>query len=118
LLLQDLIRRAGLKKKSLKMTALLWSNEPKPLALATDSLFRIVSEPLLSKNGRIRLLGCGPAGRLSLALKPSAATPANQIFLQVRRGDLIRVSNAVPREGGLTLTPESRVELVRRAHSA
>jgi len=115
-LILDIIRRAGFQKKTLKMTEVLFPAAPRSAAAPDLELFRIVSEPMISKNQRIRLLGCGPAGRLSLALKPDLATDDNRCFLTLRRGDLISVRNAKPREGGgLTLEPGSRVEILRRA---
>jgi hypothetical protein len=110
-----LVRRLKFKKDALKMTAFIFTAPGSPLLENTPEIFRIVSEPLLSKNRRLRLLGCGAAGRLSLALKPELATPENQIFLTLKRGDLVRVTGAAPREGGLDLVPGSRVEILPRS---
>jgi SAM-dependent methyltransferase len=113
--LRDLIRRAGFKKRTLKQTALLFQAGTAPAAGAGPEVFRIVSDPLRSKNRRLRLLGCGPAGRLSLALKPGSERDGNRIFLTLRRGDLIRLVHAAPRPGGLDILPETRVSLLHRA---
>lgn len=113
---QDLIRRSGFQKKSLKSTALLWAAAPPGAPEAPDErMFRIVSEPMLSKNRRVRLLACGPAGRLSLALKPEQATDDTRDFLTLKRGDVIRLHNAQPRPGGLSLVPGARLEVLRRS---
>jgi predicted nicotinamide N-methyase len=115
-LIRDLVRRLDFKKKTLKMTAFVFSGtDSTPLTLPAE-LFRIVSDPLLSKNKRIRLIGCSQSGRLSLALKPELATPENRIFLTLKRGDVVRILHASPREGGsgLDLLPGSVVELISR----
>ncbi|NTV53539.1 MAG: methyltransferase domain-containing protein [Candidatus Firestonebacteria bacterium] len=113
-LVRDLVRRLKFKKDALKMSAFIFGApgiNPPPMS---PDIFRIVSDPLLSKNRRVRLLACGISGRLSLALKPELATPENRNFLTLRRGDVVRVTGAVPREGGLDLVPGSRVEPVSR----
>jgi len=99
------------------MTTMLFAaSEPGSPSAADSNLFRIISEPMISKNQRVRLIGCGPAGRLSLALRPSETTPETQPFLNLQRGDLIRVTGAYPREGGLDLVPGSRVEVLLRGY--
>ncbi len=112
--LRDLIRRAGFKKRSLKQTAFLFQLGPGPVPGPGPEIFQIVSDPLRSKNRRIRLLGCGPAGRLSLALKPEAVRDGNRVFLSLRRGDRVRITGAAPRSGGLDILPETRVERLPR----
>jgi SAM-dependent methyltransferase len=113
-LVRDLVRRLKFKKSSLKMTAFIFSAAEAKPALSSPEIFQIVSEPLFSKNRRVRLIGCGAAGRLSLALKPELATPDNRLFLHLRRGDVVRITGAQPREGGLDLLPGSRVETFPR----
>lgn len=119
-LVRALIQKTGFQKRTLKMSTLLLTPPGGPAAPPADPLiFRIVSDPLLSKNKRVRLLGCGTAGRLSLALKPELATDENRVFLSLKRGDVIRVFDARPREGGgLDITSGTRIELVLRANPA
>jgi len=114
-LVRELVQRVHFQKKTLKMTHLLFGYSMSTEELAKPEIFRIVSDPLVSKNKRIRLLGCGRNGRLSLALKPTAVTPSNQAFLGLKRGDLIRVAGAAPREGGLDILEKTRVEVVMKA---
>ena len=66
----------GLRKEAVKMSYLVlappgegWA-EPPP-----GHVFRIVSEPLPSK-GRLRYMGCGPEGRMGLALQERHVTTA------------------------------------------
>jgi len=113
-LLQDLVRRAGFRKKTLKATAFLLQASALAGGSADPGDFRVVSEPLLSKNRRVRLIACGPAGRIRLALKPETATSDTRAFLTLARGDLIRVHGARARPGGLDLVPGSRLTVLRR----
>ncbi len=116
--LRHLIRQADFKKITLKMTAFLFTPRKSTGPPRNAGWFRIVSEPMRSKNNRLRLLGCGPAGRLSLALKLTQVSPSNRVFLHLRRGDLIRVRETRPRPGGLDLTRESVVEIAPRSRAA
>jgi ribosomal protein RSM22 (predicted rRNA methylase) len=72
-------------------------------------LFRVVSDPLEEK-GRLRLFGCGPAGRHALVRLHRDRDLASRGFDEARRGDLI-VVGAVERAGdGLRIPAGARVE--------
>ncbi len=114
-LLEGLARSAGLHKEALKMSYLVlapkgesWAEPPAGL------VFRIVSEPLEGK-GRQRLMGCGPQGRMGLALQQKHRTAANAAFFQLVRGDVVRVTETESRGDGLALTERSEVQLVAGA---
>jgi SAM-dependent methyltransferase len=114
-LVQVIAQAAGLRKGSLKMSYLVlapkgeaWT-EPPP-----GRLFRIVSEPLHGK-GRRRYIGCGPEGRLGLSLQEKHSTEANAGFFQLRRGDVVRVTEAEERGDGLALSDRSAVTVIARA---
>ena len=114
-LLDALAREAGLHKEALKMSYLVlappgeaWP-EPPP-----GRLFRIVSEPLEGK-GRQRYIGCGPEGRLGLALQEKHRTAANEAFFSLRRGDVVAVEGTEPRGDGLALVEGSSVRKVAAA---
>jgi len=73
-----------------------------------------VSEPLEGK-GRQRYIGCGPEGRVGLALQQKHRTEANAAFFELRRGDVVRVTEPEPRGDGLALSDRSEVSVLARA---
>ena len=81
-------------------------------ALAKDQ--RIVSEPLEGK-GRQRFIGCGPEGRVGLALQEKHRTPQNERFFTLRRGDVIRITQTEPKGDGLSLGEASEVTVLAPA---
>ena len=114
-LLDALAREAGLHKEALKMSYLVlaprgeaWVEPP------ARRLFRIVSEPLEGK-GRQRYMGCGPEGRVGLALQEKHRTAANEVFFSLRRGDVVAVEGTEPRGDGLALVEGSSVTKVASA---
>ncbi|HEY1417185.1 MAG TPA: small ribosomal subunit Rsm22 family protein [Myxococcaceae bacterium] len=114
-LLDALAREAGLHKEALKMSYLVlaprgeaWAEPP------AGKLFRIVSEPLEGK-GRQRYMGCGPEGRVGLALQEKHRTAANEVFFSLRRGDVVAVEGTEPRGDGLALVEGSSVRKVASA---
>jgi ribosomal protein RSM22 (predicted rRNA methylase) len=113
--LDALARAAGLHKEALKMSYLVVA--PKGEAWPTlpeGRLFRIVSEPLEGK-GRQRYMGCGPEGRMGLALQSKHTTEANAAFFRLHRGDVIAVDKTEQRGDGLALTEGSTVRVVAPA---
>jgi SAM-dependent methyltransferase len=114
-LVDEIGRRAGLRKEAVKMSYLVlaprgegWSEPPPGLA------FRIVSEPLPSK-GRMRYMGCGPEGRKGLALQEKDVTTRNRAFEGLLRGDVVGITSVEPRGDGLRLSPESDVRVIAAA---
>ena len=116
--LDALAREAGLHKEALKMSYLVLA--PKGEAWAEPPpgrVFRIVSEPLEGK-GRQRYMGCGPEGRMGLALQGKHRTAANEAFFSLRRGDVVAVEGTEPRGDGLALVEGSSVRKVAAAGQA
>lgn len=112
---ESLASAAGLHKEALKMSYLLLAPKGEPWAEPpAGRVFRIVSEPLPGK-GRLRYMGCGPEGRIGLALQERHANPANEIFFKLRRGDVIRIGQTEAKGDGLGLSDASTVEYVARA---
>jgi hypothetical protein len=72
-------------------------------------LFRVVSDPLEEK-GRLRLFGCGPAGRHALVRLDRERGPASAGFDEARRGDVIVVERVQAAGDGLRVLPGARVE--------
>ena len=83
---------------------------------APNTLFRVVSDPLVEK-GRLRIFGCGPAGRQALVRLDRAATSANAAFEALERGDVAMIGGAPAGDSagarfasdGLRLGPETVV---------
>jgi len=81
---------------------------------ADGGLYRVVSEPLLSKSGRVRYLVCGPLGRFPLSAPKDARGPRISAFFRLARGDGIRFSGSKRRETGWGLDSDARVDVVER----
>ncbi|WP_224247323.1 small ribosomal subunit Rsm22 family protein [Hyalangium gracile] len=112
---EELARAAGLHKESLKMSYLVVA--PKGEAwpeLPRGRLFRIVSEPLEGK-GRQRYIGCGPEGRVGLAMQDKHRTEKNERFFKLHRGDVIAVTETEPKGDGFALDDRSEVRIVAQA---
>ena len=114
-LVAQLGKAAGLRKEAVKMSYLVlaprgeaWA-EPPP-----GRVFRIVSEPLPSK-GRLRYMGCGPEGRMGLALQEKHVTDANRRFEGLLRGDVVEVTGGEPRGDGVALGEGSAVKVLAPA---
>lgn len=97
-------RRAGIDKRELPFTWLLLS--PTLLPTPDPALVRVVSEPMLNKAGRRRVVACGAQGRFSLSAPGAYRSPA---WLTVNRGRAFRVTNPEIREGGWGIGPETRI---------
>lgn len=114
-LVEAIARAAGLHKESLKMTTMVFA--PLGEAWATPPagrFFRIVSEALEGK-GRQRFMGCGPQGRVGLAMQDKHLSEKNRLFTKLQRGDVIRVGDTEERGDGLALTDQTTVDIVANA---
>lgn len=114
-LVEELARLAGLHKDALKMSYLALA--PKGEAwreLPPGRLFRIVSEPLEGK-GRQRYVGCGPEGRMGVALQEKHRAEGNEVFFRLRRGDVIAIGDTEQKGDGLALGEGSEVRVVAPA---
>lgn len=110
---EAIARAAGLHKESLKMSylALAPKGEPWPEPPA-GRLFRIVSEPLEGK-GRLRFMGCGPEGRLGLAMQEKHQTEANKVFYKpLPRGAVVKLDVTEPKGDGIALDDRSTVQVI------
>jgi hypothetical protein len=74
------------------------------------STWRVVSDPMLNKAGRVRYLICGESGRLPFSAKQGTGFPAESIFFSLRRSDLIVLDGPEERESGLGLSSATRIE--------
>ena len=100
-------RRAGIDKRTLPFTWMVF--RPRSAAAADPALVRVVSEPLLNKAGRRRVVVCGVDGRFSLSAPGAFRAP---VWIGVSRGQALRVTGPEPREGGWGIGPSTRVERV------
>jgi SAM-dependent methyltransferase len=71
-------------------------------------LFRVVSD-LIEEKGRLRLFGCGPAGRHPIVRLDRERAPDNQDFEAATRGDVLVITNLQTAGDGLRVTDGSRV---------
>jgi len=68
---------------------------------------RVVSEGLLNKAGRLRFALCSENGLMSLSAKAGSTLSVDSGFVALRRYDLVSISGAEIREGGLGLAEGS-----------
>lgn len=112
---EEIARAAGLHKEALKMSYLALAPKGEDWrALPEGRFFRIVSEPLEGK-GRQRYIGCGPEGRVGLAMQEKHRTEKNEQFFHLHRGDIIRITDTEPKGDGLALDDRSEVKVVSPA---
>jgi ribosomal protein RSM22 (predicted rRNA methylase) len=119
-------RAAGLRKEAVKMSYLVlappgeaWAEPPAAGARGDGAagmarVFRIVSEPLAGK-GRLRYMGCGPEGRMGLALQEKHVGDSNRRFASLLRGDVVALLGAEPKGDGLALGAGSTVTVIAPA---
>lgn len=139
---QELERRTGLDKDLVKTTALVLgrsgtavsgtrerghgSGRPAEIAEAAKVTelehsvgaitqcgpYRVVSEPMLNKAGRTRLILCGDEGRIPFSAKLGEGLSAEKVFKKLRRSDAISLSGAEQRETGLALGEFTQIFLI------
>jgi SAM-dependent methyltransferase len=117
-MVEAIAKAAGLHKESLKMSYLVLA--PKGEAWPTPPpgrLFRIVSESLEGK-GRHRFMGCGPEGRVGLALQDKHENEKNRLFFKLQRGDVIRIDGTEDKGDGFSMNDGSSVEILASAGRA
>ena len=109
--LKTSIKLAGFRKKELKMTYFIFRTQP--VSTSPDQqTFRIVSDKMLSKNGKIRFIGCHQEGRVSLSLHPTEIQPGNRAFLNLKRGDLMKIAGLEKTDKGYKLHADSSVKIM------
>lgn len=106
-----------LKKRTASQEPMTASQGPaaapaEPAAAPDGGLYRVVSEPLLSRSGRVRYLVCGPLGRFALSAPRGSRGKALAPFFRLARGDGIRFSGAHRRETGWGLDDDGSIEVV------
>lgn len=110
----SLARSQGLDKESLKMTWFLFA-PPKTVAAFPDDMpenrgtYRVVSDPMLNKGGRVRRLVCGADGRFPLSVAQGHPDETRSGFSLLKRGDEIFVDGPEPRENGWGVGGETKI---------
>ena len=111
-MIREIAKAAGIHKDALKMSFLIIAPKgAKWPELPEGRIFRIVSE-ILESNKRLRLVGCGPEGRIGLSIQEKDITEENRVFLRLQRGDVIKIIGAEERESGIALTEKSGISIV------
>lgn len=119
--LAEIVATSGLHKEALKAAYVVLAPKGEawpqpPPAREGARLFRVVSEHLEGK-GRLRVIGCGPEGRVPLALADDARGEATQAFVDATRGDVLAIEGGEPAgEGpGVRINPGASVTRHLRA---
>ncbi len=102
-ILEELAKRTGLDRGTLKTAAFTFG----PPSDANP--YRVVSEGLLNKAGRTRLVLCGQEGRTVLSAKRGEGFSAEGAFFKLRRGDALVLEAPIHRESGLALGENTRI---------
>jgi hypothetical protein len=110
-ILRDIARVAGPHREALKMSYLLV--RPSPTTPSADEpTYRVVSDPLLNKAGRTRVLICGPRGRFSLSIAPHDTSPAARLVASLHRGQALVIQAPEPRGEGWAVGKETHIRRV------
>jgi SAM-dependent methyltransferase len=102
-------RRAGIDKRELPFTWFAFRPEgplPKEFIPGAEARYRVLSEPMLNKAGRKRVLVCGEAGRFSLSAPGAYRSP---LWLGLQRGDALMITNPEKRESGWGIGESTRL---------
>jgi len=113
----NIAARAGLDRDLIKATWLVLappapdaSKKPATDAAAGSSAaYRVVSEPLLNKSGRVRRLVCGPRGRFPLSAPSGDPMATRAGFFDLDRYELVTVEDPEARKGGWGVGSETRI---------
>lgn len=110
----ELAARCGLDRGLVKMS---WFRLRPPAAslagedaIVSRDAYRVVSEPMLNKAGRVRRLLCGPAGRFPLSAKRGDPAAEAAGFFALGRYELLRIIDPELREGGWGVGPATRLK--------
>jgi hypothetical protein len=88
-IIQEIDRLTGLRKDSLKFSYLVLRKDTLSLSdVFGQNVFRVVSEPLVSK-GKREFFICGPGGRRMCTRLDKDRTSLNQAFERLKRGDVV-----------------------------
>lgn len=115
---RELSRRTGLGKDLVKTTgfvAAASADAGRSGGVGAAAEYRVVSDPMTNKAGRVRYLICGAEGRFPLSAKRGEGFAAERVFFDLKRSDRIALSEPARRETGWALGGSTRIELRRSA---
>lgn len=98
-----------LDKESLKMTWFLFAPPGVADSGPPSTAYRVVSDPLLNKSGRVRRLICGERGRFPLSAQRDSPDAHRCGFDFLKRGDFINVEKPEHRENGWGINTETKI---------
>lgn len=120
--LRRIAERTGLDRRVLKTAAFIFAGKrnapipPPPIPPGTGAVaepaqgggpttprYRVISEGMLNKAGRTRLVLCGDDGRATLSAKRGEGFPAERAFFSLTRGSLVSLARPAVRESGFAL---------------
>jgi ribosomal protein RSM22 (predicted rRNA methylase) len=110
-LITELDKLTGLRKDSLKFSYLVLRKDG--VSQIDQHLFRIVSEPLVSK-GKREFFICGAEGRKLVTRLDKDATSSNECFENLKRGDSIRTERMVDEGKRFKVTKDTKISLALR----
>ena len=94
-LVKEIDKLTGLRKDSLKFSYLVIRKDRFSLSdVCGPNVFRVVSEPLVSK-GKIEFYLCGAGERKLVMRQDKDATPGNESFGSMQRGSLVSFERLV-----------------------
>ena len=113
-LIRELDQKTGLRKDSLKFSWLVLRKDGKALSdIYPQNVFRVVSEPLVSK-GKCEFYLCGRDGR-KLATRPDKdRTARNEAFGALQRGDIAAFDGLLDEEKRYKVGKETGVAVLRK----
>lgn len=109
-LIQDIDSLTGLRKDSLKFSyAVLRKDTRSLLDVCKRNAFRVVSDPLVSK-GKREFYICGADGRRLIMRLDKDATPVNQQFATMRRGNVVHFEHLIDEGKRYKVGKETRMQ--------
>ena len=84
---------AGLDRESVKMTYFILTRQFKGADSIADKEYRVVSDGMLNKSGRIRYLLCDGKNRIALSAKKGDDTASHKGFFNLARYDKVTVAS-------------------------
>ena len=114
---KSLAKAARLDRNSVKMTFFVFSRKVPPAECG--GAYRVVSDAMLNKAGRLRYLLCDGTRRMALSAKKGDPHAAAQGFFDLRRYDRVQLQQAEQRGGdtpayGITDTTSMQVQAFKQ----